>query len=233
MRRYETRRSANYSDASSSKRRSTIRIRDWLAGSGSRYPGNASRNLGVASRPFISAAHICSDIGGALLHFHNEYGTAINYGNQILQVVASLKVSLPATFERFELRGDEERTRDHADFEIIREPFRNRRLHCSPIPAVGKPENPLIQRHHVENGPVMDPPAQRRSFSVVFQEPQRTQSIAKGCVCCIGRDFGDRIHIERRSRIGRGLVGNEETRDASSHKYEFFKQRAQKTGSRN
>jgi hypothetical protein len=77
----------------------------------------------------------------------------------------------------------------------------------------------------------MDPPAQRRPFSGVFLEPQRAQPIAKRCIFRVGGDFGDRIHIERGSRIGGGLVGNEEARYGSPHKDEFPKQRAQETRS--
>ena len=58
----------------------------------------------------------------------------------------------------------------------------------------------------------MNPPAQRRAVPGVFQEPQRTQPIAKRRIFRVGSDFGDRIHIERGSRIGGGLVGNEEAR---------------------
>jgi hypothetical protein len=67
-----------------------------------------------------------------------------------------------------------------------------------------------------------------RPFPGVFLEPQRSQPIAKRRIFRVGGDFGDRIHIERGSRIGGGLVGNEEARDGSSHKDEFTKQRAQK-----
>src|ERR1039457_3425620 len=42
---------------------------------------------------------------------------------------------------------------------------------------------------------------------------------------------GDRIHIERRPRIGCGLVGNEQARYSPTHEYEFTKQRAQETSS--
>ena len=52
------------------------------------------------------------------------------------------------------LRGDEDRTRDHADFEVVRKPLRNRKLHGGPIPAVGEPENLLIQhRDHDISSP--------------------------------------------------------------------------------
>lgn len=45
----------SYTDARFAKRRSTMPIRDWLAESGSKYPGKASRNAGAANRPAISS----------------------------------------------------------------------------------------------------------------------------------------------------------------------------------
>jgi hypothetical protein len=137
---------------------------------------------------------------------------------------------LAAAFERGDLRGDVIGFRDHADFEIVGKPSRSRGLHCSPIPAVGKSENLVVQRHHVENRPALDPPAHGCTFAGVFAEPQGTQPVAECRIRCIGRDFGDHIHIERGSRIGGGLVGNEETCHRPAHEYQFAKQRAQQPG---
>ena len=50
-------------------------------------------------------------------------------------------------------------------------------------------------------------PTQRRPFSRVFLEPQRSQPTAKRCIFRVGCDFGDSIHIECGPRTRSGLVG--------------------------
>ena len=40
--------------------------------------------------------HICSEVNGSRLHFRNERRAAINDGDQILQIVTSEEVALPA-----------------------------------------------------------------------------------------------------------------------------------------
>ena len=67
-------------------------IRDWLIASGSKYPGNASRNPGRPQQTVDLGTHRCSEVNGSRLHFRNERRAAINDGDQILQIVTSEEV---------------------------------------------------------------------------------------------------------------------------------------------
>src|ERR1700732_1302202 len=96
------------------------------------------------------------------------------------------------------------------------------------VPAVGKSEDLLVERHDVQNRLLLPPPANRSSFTSVLSETTFTESFRKICVRGVRADLGDGIHIVGGADVCCRFVGDEQGTRASSDKNQFPKEWFQK-----
>src|SRR5215469_865690 len=111
-----------------------------------------------------------------------------------------LIITLTPASECLELRGTEKDSRDYSYPKVRFQLMYHRRVHSRLVPAVGKSEDLLVERHDVQDRLFLAPSANRSSFT--------------GILC-------DRIHILGGADICCRFVGDEQGCRASSDKNQF------------
>src|SRR5215469_1812370 len=72
---------------------------------------------------------------------------SIHHGNQILKIMTRLIITLTSASECLELRRTEKDSRDYSYPKVRFQLMYHRRVHSRLIPAVGKSEDLLVERH--------------------------------------------------------------------------------------
>src|SRR6202022_3134741 len=105
------------------------------------------------------------------LNFSDQFGAAVDNGNQIFKVATRREIILATARKSFDLRSTEIYRRDQSNLQPLFQFTFFSVVHCRSIPRVRKSEDLRVKRHHIECRRLLTPPEKRGPLSFVFLKP--------------------------------------------------------------
>src|SRR5579872_4687900 len=94
-----------------------------------------------------------------------------------------LVVILASTSKCFQLRRAEVNCGHDSYAQVSFQFMYDGRIHSRLVPAVGKTQDLLIERHDIQNGFLLAPPANRSPFTSILRKPALAESFREISIC--------------------------------------------------